>query len=206
MTSPPRLGAIAVVAVLPAALSGALAQVAPGFTWRHVGTIKASVAVGGTLLLLWSWVAHRAGRRESFARTRDALLLALGLLAGLCWWNLGLFHRDRYVHEWDTYHYYMGAKYFPEIGYARLYLCTVVADAQEGRLDPTSDRTARDLETNRLVSAQILAGEPERCIRHFAPERWEAFKTDLNWFREHMGAGAGPRPSEITASTRPRSG
>ena len=187
MTPSARSRVLAVGAVLPAVMFVALALAAPGFTWRHIGHIKAAVAVAGTLVLVWGWWLARIGRGAVFARERDAMLLALGVLAGACWWNLGLFHRDHYIHEWDTYHYYIGAKYFPELSYLRLYHCAVVADAEDGLLDPADARTARDLENNRVVSAQTLAADPERCTRHFTPERWEAFKRDLAWFRQLIG-------------------
>ncbi len=182
----PRAWAVALAALVPV-LGLGVALAAPAVAWRHLGTVKAAVAVAGTMLLAAGWALDRAGRGHVAARTRDGLLLSLGLLAGLCWWNLGLFHRDHYVHEWDTYHYYMGAKYFSEVGYARLYRCTVVADAQDGYFDPGRERTARDLETNRLVSAGELAAEPERCTAHFSPERWAAFKRDLALFRAQLG-------------------
>jgi hypothetical protein len=178
---------VIVLAAVPATFFAAWALGAPSFGWRHITHLKAAIAVAGALLLAWDWSLHRAGRAQAFARTRDGLLLALALLAGLSWWNLGLFHRGHYVHEWDTYHYYMGAKYFPELGYLRLYHCTVVADAQEGHLDATGTRTTRDLENNRVVSAEALAADAERCTRHFAPARWAEFKRDLAWFRAFIG-------------------
>src|SRR5262245_49573347 len=85
------------------------------------------------------------------------------------------------------YHYYEGSKYFPELGYARLYLCTVVADTEDGHFDPSTPRMTRDLETNRVVDTLTLTASPERCTRHFSPARWEAFKRDLGWFRERIG-------------------
>jgi len=188
-----EIAAIAVVAVLPTAGFAALAWAAPLFVWRNSGTIKAAVALAGMLLLLASWALERAGRGGTLARTRDALLLALGLLAGFCWWNLGTFHRDHYVHEWDAYHYYVGAKYAPELGYTRLYLCTIVADAEEGRVGDAAHRKVRDLETNRVVTADSLLLDPGRCTGHFSPERWQAFKHDVAWFRQRIGAARWPQ-------------
>jgi hypothetical protein len=184
------------IAIAPAAALAALAQAAPGLVWRHTDNVKAAVALAGTILLVAGWALDRAGRPHANARTRDTLLLSLALLAGLCWWNLGLFHRNRYIHEWDTYHYYMGAKYFPELGYLRLYHCTVVADAEHGLIDASGQRTVRDLENNRVVSARSLAAEPERCTRHFTAARWAAFKDDLTWFRERIAAWRWPRAQQ----------
>ena len=170
-----------------------LAQSARGFTWRNLATIKPSVALAGAVLLLWSWRAQRSGDPRAFARTRDTLVLALGLLAGLCWWNLGLFHRDHYLHEWDTYHYYIGAKYSPELAYTRLYLCTLVADAEDGAAGSVGRRMVRDLETNRVVPAEGLLADPRRCTDRFSPARWTAFKHDVTYFRDRIGPARWPQ-------------
>jgi len=173
-----------VLSIVPTACFAALAWATPLFVWRNSGTIKVAVSLAGMLVLVSSWALERAKRPEMLARTRDALLLALGLLAGFCWWNLGTFHRDHYIHEWDAYHYYIGAKYAPELGYTRLYFCTIVADAEDGRLGDGARRKVRDLETNRVVTADTLLLEPGRCTGHFSPERWQAFKHDVAWFRQ----------------------
>jgi hypothetical protein len=59
---------------------------------------------------------------------RDGLLLGLGFTTALCWWNLGDFRAGGDVHVWDTYHYYMGTKYFREVAYDRLYACVALAE------------------------------------------------------------------------------
>ena len=46
----------------------------------------------------------------------------------LSWWNLGRFHFNPFIHYYEFYHYYLGAKYAPELGYTRLYECTVAAE------------------------------------------------------------------------------
>src|SRR5690606_39088007 len=50
-------------------------------------------------------------------------LAFLGIFSLALWWELFSFHRGRYLHSWDFGHYYIGAKYFPELGYDRLYEC-----------------------------------------------------------------------------------
>lgn len=148
--------------------------------------LKGGVAAAGALVLLLSWLAHRRGRLDRWRPLRDGLLLALGLTAGLCWWNLGGFREAGYIHVWDTFHYYMGGKYFRELGYERLYLCSALADAEDGFLDAGARRRIRDLSSNTLVPAVTALAEPDRCRRHFTPERWIAFKHDLAWFRARV--------------------
>ena len=148
--------------------------------------LKGGIAAAGALVLFLSWLAHRKGCLDRWRPLRDGLLLALGLTAGLCWWNLGGFREAGYVHVWDTFHYYMGGKYFRELGYERLYLCSALADAEDGFLDAGARRRIRDLASNTLVPAVSALTDPERCRSHFSPERWSAFKQDVAWFRARV--------------------
>lgn len=105
--------------------------------------------------------------------------LVFVVLAGalLSYPNFGFFHVYQYgtIHYWDAYHYFIGAKYLPELGYFKLYEATYVAGRELGAF---SDITyVRDLPTylGRWVSsidAQVVRGR-------FSGERWEMFKRDL---------------------------
>ena len=106
---------------------------------------------------------------------------------------------EKWYHRHDQYHYYMGAKYFPELGYDGLYSCTLIAEDELGRVEgrrraaavSTSaearhgDRKIRDLGgDNLLIPAAEVLDEPEECKGHFStPQRWEAFKQDMQFFR-----------------------
>ncbi len=108
---------------------------------------------------------------------------ALAVLAIATYVNLFAFHFDGYVHLWDVCHYYLGAKYFPELGYERLYECIAVADAEDGLRGWVERRTMTDLARNVVVpTTDILAG-PDRCTSHFSTDRWAAFRTDVAFFR-----------------------
>jgi hypothetical protein len=148
--------------------------------------IKGGVAAAGTLVLLWGYLLRRAGRPGTHQRLRDGLLLALGLFAGLCWWNLFHFHFRNYIHNWDAYHYYMGAKYFRELGYTRIYMCTAVADAEDGLLSRAEKRKIRDLESNTIGGTQAILSDPARCTAYFSEARWATFTRDVAWFRSRM--------------------
>ena len=119
---------------------------------QQVNTVKALLAGAGTLLLvvrlaLPRWQPLPARRR----RLWDGALLGLGLLAAACWWNLFQFNYPIFGHPSETYHYYIGSKYFRELGYTRLYRCTAVADAEAGWRKRVESRYVRDLETNDVV-------------------------------------------------------
>jgi hypothetical protein len=151
---------------------------------EQVGAVKAATAVAGALLLGVGALGSARGRRPG--RVFDALLAVLGLLAAACWWNLGRFNFPMFGHPSETYHYYVGAKYFRELGYTNLYRCTALADAEAGRGAEVAARWARDLGTNRLVPAAELLRDPALCKARFTPERWRSFRRDVAFFRDRL--------------------
>jgi hypothetical protein len=153
---------------------------------REVGAIKAAVAVAATLLLgLGAWLDRR-GAADRHRRARDAALAALGLLGFACWWNLFQFNYPGFGHPSDTFHYYLGAKYFPELGHSRLYACVAVADAEAGALAADAPRPMRDLESNRLVTSAAALSDPDACTSHFSAERWAEFRRDVDFLRAQV--------------------
>jgi hypothetical protein len=81
----------------------------------------------------------------------------------------------RYVRGWNTFHYYLGAKYFQELGYFDLYGCALAADRETDRRWPP-DMIVRDLRTYQMV--RIDAVPP--CPRgRFSAERWASFRNDV---------------------------
>ena len=124
---------IAILALLALAwaLLGA-AGTAPLLWPRQVGAVKAAVASAAALLLALSGWLERRGRGESRLRARNAGLALLAVLGVACWTNLFQFNYPGFGHPSDTFHHYLGAKYFPELRYTRLYACVAVADAEAG--------------------------------------------------------------------------
>ncbi len=79
------------------------------------------------------------------------------------------------IHTWNWYHFYLGAKYFDELGYTDLYEQTVVAQREDG--GPLSRLTTiRELNTYRIVRTSEL--RLERSQR-FNDARWREFKSDV---------------------------
>ncbi|MEO8196678.1 MAG: hypothetical protein ABI689_08145 [Thermoanaerobaculia bacterium] len=134
---------------------------------------------------------RRTRRRWTFA--------AVGLVSALTYFNFGAFHFGSFIHGWDTFHYYLGAKYFRELSYDRLYDCATVADATREPADTVAafasrnahatKRKIRNLRTNALESTAELLAHPERCTANFTPERWLSFRHDVAWFRNRESAG-----------------
>jgi hypothetical protein len=109
--------------------------------------------------------------------------VALSFATLLAWWYTHQGTFDSWHHQGDSFHYYMGSKYFDELGYTRLYHCAAVADAEEGLGSVVAHMQIRNLETNQLESARFALQNPGFCKRHFTPEAWQSFKQDVTWFR-----------------------
>ena len=83
-------------------------------------------------------------------------------------------------------HYYLGAKYFPELGYGDLYTAMLRAEA-EVYANRFKTVEARDLHTGEMVHIRVLLESSAPVKGRFTPERWEAFKADVAFFREALG-------------------
>jgi hypothetical protein len=152
-------------------------------------TLKVGLALGAAALFAAGIALARCGRPDAARRLRDRLGIAAAALGFLAYWNFGTFHGGRLVHWYDSFHYYVGAKYFPELGYTRLYLCTALADLEAGSGPAPSVRSLRDLETNRLTRAAPALADPARCRAHFSDARWSEFTRDVAFFREELPPG-----------------
>jgi hypothetical protein len=155
-----------------------------------VNVAKLSIAVLATALLLWGAILRRSGRPEAHRSLRDGLLLGLGLASFFGWWNFLHFHYPAYLHKHEIFNYYIGSKYFPELGYRRLYECVAVADLESGLRKRVAQRRITNLETYQLEDTSAILAEPKRCKRHFSPARWALFKRDVGWFRSRMSVDA----------------
>ena len=151
-----------------------------------VNAIKLAIAISGCALLIWSVIVRRLGRPRMHRRLRDALLGTLAALSALCWSNFFQFHYSQYFHPSDLYHYYVGAKYFPELGYTKLYECTAAADIAAGLKAQVATREMRDLESNTIATTQAIIADPTRCTQHFSAARWAEYQHDIAWFRDRL--------------------
>jgi len=115
-----------------------------------------------------------------------ALLGVAATVAALAYVNFGTFHGRSFIHHWEQFHYVLGAKYFPELGYDGLYVASVEAQAER---TPTNYRgelqeTIRDLRSNRSVStgAADTRRHAEAVKARFSPQRWVQFVDDNDYF------------------------
>ncbi len=98
---------------------------------RAIDITKALIAVVAAGAVFYE--QHRAGQRRPVAeRWKKFIGITLGLAAVSAYFEGFNFGYSRFYHRHDQYHYYMGAKYFPEMGYDGLYRCTAIAEDELG--------------------------------------------------------------------------
>ncbi len=140
------------------------------------------------LVLLGSLFLSLATGRPLSRRLR---LLVFGVLVAalLSYPNFGFFHGRSWgpIHYGDVYHYFVGAKYLPELGYSRLYEATFVAGRELGFFGSVT--TVRDLTTYDVRRVDAIDAQAVRA--RFSPERWLAFKGDLAFLIPRVGAWPG---------------
>jgi hypothetical protein len=131
--------------------------------------------------------AKKLGERLSERTTKR---IAIGLTAVSFLLYFDFFNPNvryvNYYHRHEYFHYYLGSKYFEEIGYDRLYECAAIAEVDLGHGAKLRKREIRDLRVN-LIKPTVdtyIFKEPEICKKHFSKERWEAFKKDVAWIEK----------------------
>jgi len=132
-----------------------------------------------------------AGRVTAGAKraARRILLVTLGvsaLLSVAVFLDFGVFRYGTYLNEWDFYHYYIGAKYAPELGYTKLYGATLLADAETGLRYHNPQNVIRDLSTAELRPVQSVFAEADRYRSAFRDQRWREFVADIAWFKQQL--------------------
>jgi hypothetical protein len=162
---------------------------------QGVHVVKGGVGVAAAAFFFYElWRENQ--RRPVADRWRKTVLVSLGVLSVALYFNAFKLGYEKWYHRHDQYHYYFGAKYFPELGYDRLYRCTLIAEDELGRVKADgrsydlraearhADRKVRDLGgTNLLIPAIEVLQAPEECKRHFSAEKWEQFKQDTLFWR-----------------------
>jgi hypothetical protein len=118
-------------------------------------------------------------RRDSTPVVAWALV---ALTAAFAYLNFGAYRYPEFVHDHDVFHYFVGAKYFPELGYRDLYACTAEAEAESGFPQRVRLRAQRDLTTNRLESGEHALAQGADCPKHFGARRWDDFRHDVAYF------------------------
>ena len=146
-----------------------------------VNYVKLAICIITMLFLAYRLARPGHGKRHARNPVFWALLAVPSLLA---YFDLGAFHNGVFLHDPEQYHYYMGSKYFKELGYYDLYNATVVADAEEGFRENT--QTVRDLHDYQFIRASSILKDAPRYRDRFSAMRWRQFKSDLRYFRNRL--------------------
>ena len=119
-------------------------------------------------------------------RLITATLLAVALVAVL---NYFYFSRPqgRYLHSWDLYHTVMSARYFGELGYSKLYECTIVLDAEAEQVYQGVSQI-RDLSNLKGATRKEVLSKSD-CNELFSDDRRKQFIEDLRIFNSLNSAG-----------------
>jgi hypothetical protein len=157
---------VAMVAIASYRLYGA--RLAPWFaSW--------GVYVLGALVVAWAARGIWLAKQDQEARLwleRGALIWVI-VACATAWVNFGVFHRSRIVHYWDTFHYYVGSKYFEENEYERLYECVLAVDYEDrGEADKRTFRSERFAISSTIVctsSARMTFSATKRAAQRTSP-------------------------------------
>ncbi len=146
---------------------------------------SAEIWTKGTLcllaLLLILWRSRRGGPLPS--GKAGQLLSGMALLAVVAYYNFGGFHGRGTVHHWETFHYVLGSKYFPEVGYDGLYVASIAGEAESFPGKPVPS-VIRDLRTNEVVPTVTTQWHMGDVKRRFSRDRWRQFVADNRYFVE----------------------
>jgi hypothetical protein len=122
-------------------------------------------------------------RRRSGLRPEQAgpALLFMAFLSLVAYTNFRTFHGGSFVHHHEHFHYFLSAKYFPELGYDGLYVASLAAQRQAAPAR-WSQPTVQDLRTNRVVAVADVEPHLRQVVARFSPARWREFVTDHGYF------------------------
>ena len=120
-----------------------------------------------------------SGLAKIIRREHLVVIVLAVLVASTCYKNYYKAETfEKSVGDWGIFHYYLGAKYFSEIGYFNLYTCALEADDEAARYW-FQIAGARDMETYRLLLRSSLPPCPRT---NFTTERWSEFSQDVEHF------------------------
>jgi hypothetical protein len=147
--------------------------------------VRVTLTMVGAFLLMYEARANKLGEFISPKLKRNVAIVftVLGFGVYFDYFNPNTRYSE-YYHRHEFYHYYLGSKFFREVGYKRLYECTAIAEIELGRAANVRKRDIRDLRVNLIkpILDTEVVKDPKHCTQHFSKDRWAAFKKDVDWF------------------------
>lgn len=129
----------------------------------------------------------------------SVLVASVGL--GFVFYTASHWRNGTFLNGYEFFHYYLGAKYAPELGYTGLYAASWEAQRENG--DARLPTVIRNLKTEGMMRPSADAPEIKEARAAFTPARWEAFKADVAflkfsdwklWNRMHKDKGFNATP------------
>jgi hypothetical protein len=185
-------------------LSMLLLSSGPGFTLASLldkpGYDEENLARAKLLLALVALVAlfYEASREAEgnpvpmrWKKIVGATLAVVGVVSYFQFFQIGY---KEFYHRWEFFHYYVGAKYFKQVGFEGIYTCTAVAESElPGGMQDVKTRKLRDLRVNLIVDTTEWLEHPEKCKDNFKDRSgqldtvlWENYKNDVAFFKKVM--------------------
>jgi hypothetical protein len=140
------------------------------------------------------------GKFENYRKWAARILAFFMVLA---WCNFGgLRGNFGMIHEWEQFHFYLGAKYQSEVGWFDLYKAAILADRESTHL-LDGMRETRDISTFEVVPIEKALEDAPRVRAKFTDARWNEFKADwtkmvatnIGWHRVLMDHGNSNSPA-----------
>ena len=122
------------------------------------------------------WIIRPRNTRERALFTVVLAVLFCGILLHNHYERTADLYGRLKIRTWNIYHYYIGSKYFDELGFDDLYVQTIVADRQDtNRLKRVT--SIRDMADYNVKPVDRLV--PAERSERFTDGRWREFKRDL---------------------------
>ena len=141
--------------------------------------IKGGLSLLAVFLIIWRHKMPGKLKNDQAGQ----ILGVMAVVAVLAYTNFGHFHGSSMVHHWEQFHYFLGSKYFPEVGYDGIYVASLAAE-RELDLGRGPQPHMRDLRTNEVVRVASLVNHMNEVRNRFSDERWQTFRTDTRYFLE----------------------
>jgi hypothetical protein len=155
--------------------------------WLKIGLTAATLA----LLYVRYKKGPSGNSSNGYSFPAKAIVVSAILFSAAVFHNLGAIRGGAFVHYGEMFHYYLGSKYFKELGHYDLYNAVVTADTEQG--NALADIPfLTDLRTYQNIPRETVLEDVVRVKALFSPERWNAFKDDVSFFKTATGMPRSP--------------
>ncbi len=147
--------------------------------------VKSVICGVAIVMLLVCWLIERR-KSATGKRWFDLALGVLAIIAAMSYFDFGYYPKfGRFLNPHDFFHYYMGAKYYDELGYLNLYPGVVIASRENhGKVVHPTYRRMEDYSIRPGAEAERNAAALKGA---FTEPRWAEFRRDCQFFENLLG-------------------